>query len=553
MRIKESILIIFIFLFALFLRLVYPQVPPSLNWDEVSHAVNARFLLQSGMDEWGQSFPLVFRAFGDYKLPGYIYILAGFFAIFGESQMVVRLPSAFFGSLMVVFVYLITKKAQKQFHSVPQAKILPFLTSVLFAVSPWTLFASRAAFEANVATSFFVIGVYFFLRKDSFSKNIWILSWLISSFTYNSFRVIVPLLLCVYIFSQFKHVWKKNIKISKSVFLALIVVLLNFSLFLTSQGNARLANISVIDQGLISRVEQYRNSYQLPELLEKLVFNRYIFASQVVTSSYLSAFDPRFLFFEGGDQRQFSVPGYGVLPISLIIPMIVGLLYLFRNIKHSWVRVLLLFLVIAPIPASVTRDAPHVLRLLPMSIFWIMACSFGLIMIFNKVKPLFFVIALFFALNISDYLNHYLTVYPEKFSSSWQYGSKQMAEFVTQMQSDYDKVLITKEYGEPHIFILWYGKYSSREYLSDTDLVRFNQSGWWWTDSFSNYVFLNSWQIPSDGSLFVSESGVTVDCNLQKCLLLRSPGEVMPGWRKIEVIVDQSGKTIYEAYENIKS
>lgn len=551
MRIKEAGLIAFIFFASLFLRLVYPEVPPSLNWDEASHAVNARFLLQSGMDEWGKSYPLVFRAFGDYKLPGYIYILSAFFALFGESQFVVRLPSAVFGSIMVVTIYLIVKLLQKQHQNFPQTKFLPALSSLLFAIAPWTLFTSRAAFEANVASAFFVLGGYFFLRKESLSKKFWISSWLVSSLTYNSFRVIVPVLLFVYVLSQIKNI-RRNKSNLKIVLFALVVVVINLSLFLTSQGNARLANISVIDQGLISRVEEYRNTNELPSIVEKLIFNRYVFASQVVISSYLSAFDPRFLFFEGGDQRQFSVPNYGVLPVALAIPLLVGLVYLLKNINHNWVRALFLLAIVSPIPASVTRDAPHVLRLLPMSIFWILTSSFGFALIYKKTRLLFFAIALFLAFNFIDYSNKYLNVYPSEYSSSWQYGSKQMGEFVTQRQLEYDKILITKEYGEPHIFVLWYGNYSAREFLSDSNLVRFNQSGWWWTDSFSNYVFLNSWQIPTDNSLFVSESGVTVDCNLQKCLIVKSPGEVIPGWRKIDVIVDPTGKTIYEAYENIK-
>ena len=61
------------------------QVPPSLNWDEVSHGYNAYSILNTGKDEWGVAFPLIFRAFGDYKLPLYIYLTTLPIALFGLS------------------------------------------------------------------------------------------------------------------------------------------------------------------------------------------------------------------------------------------------------------------------------------------------------------------------------------------------------------------------------------------------------------------------------------------------------------------------------------
>ena len=57
--------------------------PPSLNWDEVSHGYNAFSILKTGRDEWGAWFPSIFRAFGDYKLPVYIYLTTLPVAIFG--------------------------------------------------------------------------------------------------------------------------------------------------------------------------------------------------------------------------------------------------------------------------------------------------------------------------------------------------------------------------------------------------------------------------------------------------------------------------------------
>ena len=69
------------------------SLPPSLNWDEVSHGYNAYSILKTGKDEWGKFLPIIFRAYGDYKLPLYIYITAFSEFIFGLNEFAVRLPS----------------------------------------------------------------------------------------------------------------------------------------------------------------------------------------------------------------------------------------------------------------------------------------------------------------------------------------------------------------------------------------------------------------------------------------------------------------------------
>src|SRR3989304_8160168 len=83
------------------------SVPPSLNWDEVSHGYNAYSTLKTGRDEWGEYFPLIFRAYGDYKLPVYIYLTALSELFLGLNPISVRLPSVGAGTLTILFSYLL--------------------------------------------------------------------------------------------------------------------------------------------------------------------------------------------------------------------------------------------------------------------------------------------------------------------------------------------------------------------------------------------------------------------------------------------------------------
>ncbi|MBI2008486.1 hypothetical protein HYS82_02410, partial [Candidatus Amesbacteria bacterium] len=119
--------------------------PPSLNWDEVSLGYNAYSLLKTGRDEWGIALPTIFRAFGDFKLPGYIYADVPFVSVLGLNPLSVRLPSIIAGTLLIILIYLLSRKL-----SAP-----PLLASLLAAISPWSLFLSRVAVEANLGIFLF--------------------------------------------------------------------------------------------------------------------------------------------------------------------------------------------------------------------------------------------------------------------------------------------------------------------------------------------------------------------------------------------------------------
>nr|MDQ3747153.1 hypothetical protein [Acidobacteriota bacterium] len=75
-----------------------PANPPGFYIDESSIAYNAETIAQTGADEYGTPWPLFFRAFGDYKNPTYVYLLAAVFRLTGPSVAVARLFSATLGA-----------------------------------------------------------------------------------------------------------------------------------------------------------------------------------------------------------------------------------------------------------------------------------------------------------------------------------------------------------------------------------------------------------------------------------------------------------------------
>ena len=155
----------------------------------------------------------------------------------------------------------------------------------------------------------------------------------------------------------------------------------------------------------------------------------------------------------------------------------------------------------------------------------------------------------------SMYLNNYFSGYRNNYSWSWQYGYKEAIQYTKKHYQEYDKIIMTKKYGEPHEFVLFYNAWSPESYQSDPNLVRFAQSEWFWIDAFDKYYFVNDWQVDEEGLgnyTFELESEELVQCTpkMFDCLLITSPDNVPEGWKLLNTITFLDGQTVFEIYEN---
>jgi 4-amino-4-deoxy-L-arabinose transferase-like glycosyltransferase len=539
--------------------------PPSLNWDEVSHGYNAYSILHSGRDEWGQFMPTIFRAYGDYKLPVYIYTTVLSVAIFGLNTFAIRIPSIIAGIFLVFYTYRLSKMLFTE--------KIALISAFLIAVEPWGLFLSRIALEANLAQALIVAGIYYLLlglQKDP--KKIILSAILLglSVWTYNSARVFVPLLLFLMIIGNLKQI-KKIIRTSKlavciSAIAAAVLFVPMFLQLMQGSGQARYQNVSIINEGAIAVIEENRNSSNLPALVSKAVYNRPTYFVTHFTKNYISHFSPKFLFISGGSDYQFNIPGAGLLYLVNAPFFYIGFGYLAKeSFKNNKFRVILLWLILAPVAASITRESPHTLRSIVSLPIPMLLSALGLVSAISYFKVSLkyekvlltlytFSVFVFLASYLSSYFNDYRTYY----SWSWQHGHEEMAELINQKYSDYEKIVVSKKYGEPHEFLLFYGaKHGhkwSREpegYFNDPNLLRFNQSNWWWVDRFDKFYFVNDWEVPKEfGKTFVMESEGEIECNSsdQKCLLVTSPGNAPENWTKLETIYFLDGKPALEIY-----
>jgi hypothetical protein len=203
----------------------------------------------------------------------------------------------------------------------------------------------------------------------------------------------------------------------------------------------------------------------------------------------------------------------------------IGLAFLImRSLVDKNYRTLLLWLVLAPIPASLTNETYAVIRATTMLPIPEILVSLGLYSVLEKFGKryinlgltLFVVITL---VSLSKYLFVYFTDYKTTYSWSWQYGYKEAVNYAKNNYDQYDKIIVTKKYGEPHEFFLFFLSYDPSKYINDSNALRFNQSNWWWVDKFDKFYFVNDWQVKE----MKLESGGDIDCDKSRCLLITSP------------------------------
>src|SRR4030042_6876327 len=154
--------IIFAFVLAIFLitRIFkIAEIPPSVYWDEASIGYNAFSIATDLRDEWGEKLPLHFRAFGEFKLPVYIYTVAVFVKAIGLNEYAVRLPAVLYSLGTLIIVYLLTKK-------ITGKEGVAILASFILSFSPWFFIFSRTGYEATAGLFFFLLGTYLFLLLD---------------------------------------------------------------------------------------------------------------------------------------------------------------------------------------------------------------------------------------------------------------------------------------------------------------------------------------------------------------------------------------------------
>ncbi len=483
---KNKWILIFLILLVAFVLRLYKldEIPPGVNRDEASIGYTAYSILKTGKDEYGKAYPLSFQSFGDWKLPLYIYLTIPFIQLFGLTEFAVRLPSVIAGAMTVLVVYFLLKELFKEtknysFGIGHSTFSIPLVASLLLAISPWHIHFSRVASEANLATLIFSIAVLLLL-KSRLKPKLYIVSFTLFALTYYTYHG-NHIFTTLFILGLLVYKWKQLIKeryavIGLGIFVILSTIILRQTLL--SSDTTKFSGIGIFGDPTV-----VHTSIELPRLehlndnsagVTRLLHNRIIFAIEKISQNYLQAFSPDFLFLRGGTNHAHNIPNFGNMYLVEAPFLLLGLVYLLSKYNNSNSRLLLWWLFISPVAASITKDAPHSARTFMITPVLTIIVAFGIYYFFLLAKKfqknhvshniILLSIMFFYSINFTIYLDRYYVHFPVIDAEYWGVGYKDLAAFLSDNQHKDSQVIMEEPQQSPYIFLLFYLRYDPALY-----------------------------------------------------------------------------------------
>lgn len=409
--------------------------PPGLYIDEVSIGVNAYDILKTGKDQYGTSYPLMFRAFGEYKMPVYIYLVTASMAIFGKNEFALRLPSSIAGILTILAVFLLCRELLKS-HPLTQkySDWGALIGAFIIAVSPWHLHFSRAGFEATVALFFYSLSILVFLYFLRTKKFFWVfissVFFALTFYAYDGYRLLVPLTILGGFIASFKN---KNSRkwtiIAVILFCILAIPLVVFTIL--GGGLVRLAQTSAFYPPL------YTNPWQ--NFLSDMV---------VFTKNYLSYFSITYLFRFGDQINRHQIQDFGLLYLWQLPFLLLGL-YMIVKTANRKLKFLIIFLLLSmPLTPGLTKPSPHTLRFLYAVLPFTILTTLGFYQLFTLktkwTKAIVLLTVLFIGLEFIFYLHYYYIHYPKQALIDWGASCKEVAQKALVESQKGENIIIDK-------------------------------------------------------------------------------------------------------------
>lgn len=478
----------------IFLRLfMLSQVPPGINRDEASIGYTAYALNQTGRDEYGGSFPISFQSFGDWKLPLYIYTTTLTVRLFGISEFAVRIPSVLFGIATVVLTFFLVKTLFNNNR-------LALLTMFLVSVAPWHIHLSRVESESNVAVFFTTAGVFLFLL--SLKRAAWLIIpslifFALTYFTYAGNYIFTTLLLAGLVVIYGSEVPRKRPLL---IALVLFSIFTGFIAFHTLGGNkTKFSGINIFGDpaAVHAKIELPRNEHENPQSLFTRIFhNRAVFAVERIGQNYLNGFSPQFLFIKGGDNKAHNIANFGNMYIIEAPFLLLGFIFLIAKKSGKEKKLILWWFLIAPIAASLTKDAPHTNRMFAIFPILPLVVAMGIEwthVALSRYKIISAIcvtlVSLLFAGNIGIYLDRYFVHFPRDEAENWGLAFKKLSELITSDQLKDKHVVMTKPESSPYIFLLFYQAYDPSRYQREAIRYAPTEDGFIHVRSFDQYEF----------------------------------------------------------------
>ncbi len=410
------------------------ELPMGFYVDESSIGWNAWAIATTGRDEHGAAWPLFFEAFGEYKNPVYIYLLAALYKVLGYSEWTTRFASFI---CWAVGSGLLFDLGRRLFRD-PATRVYLLLclgfTPMLFGIA-------RVSFELVALYPLMALHLWAVFRGYDRSASTWLAALAggalgLGLYAYSSFRLLAPLhLLAVLVCYAPRIYWRRH----AALLAAFGVTVLPYALFLLDGAERSTSRFLML-------------TYLFTDTLpwhEKLWMG---------LTRYFGYFSPSFLLLDGDPNLRHHSGFGGALLWPQALLFAGGLMTLVAARRFDASRFALLVLagiVIAPLAAALTLDVHHSLRVFSLTWFAILASAWAMHWLLHRQHALAVALLLATSANAALYVRHYFVDYPAQSGLAFEnFG------FAAALQRAIDigaeRVLIDTSDHRPYISLLFF-------------------------------------------------------------------------------------------------
>lgn len=469
-------------------------IPNGLYQDETAIGYNAYSILKTGRDEYGKPFPVYFKSFGDYKLPVYIYATIPSIALFGLTPFAVRLPSAFFGFLTLLMLYLLTLTVSKN-------KQLSLIAMALLAINPWHIHYSRAAFEVTISLFLFLLGTWSIHKAYENRRGFFFfgtICFILALYSYNLTRLLSPILFFIVNWICSQNSKKPNSTECWLTGITALILLMPFAKTIVSpEGIASSAGTLIFTSPSVQAPLQELRSYMLvlPSTITKIFFNTIALTSWQFITNVASYFSVPFFFLSGSMHGNHGIGTVGQFYLFELPLIILGVIAFMKE-KSAFARLLFLWFLATVCVASLTRETPHATRSFFLLFPLILYSAKGLIWLVsyslkrnNPIQRfmLGIVFLSFFVYNMIFYLTSYFIRFPFAYAKSWRSADAQLAYYIRNNESKYDRIIIDSNSGFIYTSLLFYTAYPPVDFQKTSRRLPDNLEGFSTVSSFGKY------------------------------------------------------------------
>lgn len=388
--------------------------------------------------------------------------------LIGLNPLGVRLPSALYGSILIVISYFFGTAVSKGNNKIS------LITALLFSLVPWAFMISRIG-HASIPVMLILILLHLCLYLKSKTIIGHVVSFFplaLASIYYPSMVIIIPIVSIPVLIGIFKLVSRKQ----KMLFIGLTTGVVIFSsILLASRYNlfsqkgralqlAIWGDVNTTWQTDIYRALSWNSkpslfSFYLPpeKLANKLVYNRIHANISTFTHNYLSFFSPDWLFLRGDPILRHSTSQVGALYLFLAPLLLYGAFVFFNTANKKTKQTFLIWILVSPIPAALTKDgAGYLLRAVTMLPFLTYFSALGIAESYHEVKKNLRIPYGILLVSLGLYSSYYFFfgyfhVYPVLSARSYEYGFKELSDFQV-------------AYNNASMLIIWDGYYHNNDF-----------------------------------------------------------------------------------------